>query len=300
MTGPRVPRGSDVAAPRHYDVAAPGGLGFGVAVAQFAPGPDKAGNLETIARLARFAVARGARLVVFPEYSSYFVDPLGELLVENAEPLDGPFVTILAALSTELDVHLIAGLVAEASTPGRFANVLVAVSPGEGLVATYSKQHLYDAFGSRESDWVEAGALTAPETFSIEGVTIGMQTCYDIRFPEVSRRLVDAGADLVAVPAEWVRGPLKEHHWRSLVTARALENTIYVAAADQTPPVGVGASLIVDPMGVTIASLGEREDVAVAWIDPRRIDEVRRVNPALALRRYTTVPRPGEQDADGA
>jgi predicted amidohydrolase len=265
-------------------------LGFGVAVAQFAPGDDKAANLTTIARLARLAVARGASLVVFPEYSSYFADPLGERMLDNAEALDGPFVAALAALARELDVHLVAGLVAESAHPGRFANELVAIDPVDGLVATYSKLHLYDAFGGRESDWVEAGTIEQPQTFSIRGVTVGLQTCYDIRFPEVTRRLVDAGAELVAVPAEWVRGPLKEHHWRSLVTARALENTIYVAAADQTPPIGVGASLVVDPMGVTIASLGEREDVAVAWVEPARLDEVRRVNPALALRRFTTAP----------
>jgi predicted amidohydrolase len=263
-------------------------MSFGVAIAQFAPGPDKVANLETIARLARTAVERGASLVVFPEYSSFFVDPIGPESVANAEPLDGPFVTVLSGIAAELDVHIVAGMVAEATDAGRFANLLVAISPVDGLIAQYSKLHLYDAFGGRESDWVEPGAIQAPQTFSIEGVTIGLQTCYDIRFPEVTRWLVDAGADLVLVPAEWVRGPLKEFHWRSLVTARALENTIYVAAADQTPPVGVGASLVVDPMGVTIASLGEREDVAVAWIDPRRIDEVRQVNPALALRRFGT------------
>ena len=266
-------------------------LGFGVAVAQFAPGADKTANLETIARLARVAKERGAALVVFPEYSSFFVDPLGPELVENAEPLDGPFVTVLAGLAAELDLHIIAGMAAEVRDERRFSNLVVAISPADGVIATYSKLHLYDAFGAHESEWVEPGSIDEPETFSIQGVTIGMQTCYDIRFPEVSRRLVDAGADVVAVPAEWVRGPLKEHHWRSLVTARALENTIYVAAADQTPPVGVGASLVVDPMGVTIASLGEREDVAVAFIDPRRIDEVRRINPALALRRFAVVER---------
>ncbi|MFB2556632.1 carbon-nitrogen hydrolase family protein [Herbiconiux liangxiaofengii] len=268
-------------------------LGFGVAVAQFAPGDDKAANLAAIERLARRAVDRGASLVVFPEYSSFFHDPLGERMLAAAEPLDGAFVTALARIAGELDVHLVAGLVATSAHPGRFANELVAVDPVDGLVATYRKLHLYDAFGSRESDWVQAGTIEPPQTFSIEGVTVGLQTCYDIRFPEVTRRLVDAGADLVLVPAEWVRGPLKEHHWRSLVVARALENTIYVAAADQTPPVGVGASLVVDPMGVTIASLGEREDVAVAWVEPQRIDEVRRVNPALALRRFTTAPLEG-------
>jgi predicted amidohydrolase len=108
----------------------------------------------------------------------------------------------------------------------------------------------------------------------------------------VTRRLVDAGADLVLVPAEWVRGPLKEHHWRTLVTARAIENTIYVAAADHAPPIGVGNSMVVDPMGVELVTIGEAVDVAVAHVTPQRIVDVRRVNPALALRRYRVEPRP--------
>ncbi|MEO7148235.1 MAG: nitrilase-related carbon-nitrogen hydrolase, partial [Terrimesophilobacter sp.] len=116
--------------------------------------------------------------------------------------------------------------------------------------------------------------------------TVGLQTCYDIRFPEVTRRIVDAGADLILLPSEWVRGPLKEHHWRTLVTARALENTIYIAAADQAPPIGAGNSMIVDPMGVELATIGENTDIAVAWVSPTRIAEVRRVNPALLLRRF--------------
>jgi predicted amidohydrolase len=93
------------------------------------------------------------------------------------------------------------------------------------------------------------------------------------------------------VPSEWVRGPLKEHHWRTLIIARALENTIYVAAADHTPPIGVGNSMIVDPMGVVLASSGEAVDVAVATISPDRVAATRQVNPALQLRRFAVVPR---------
>lgn len=262
--------------------------GLGVAIAQFAPGADKAANLATITRLAERAASRGASIVVFPEYSSYFADPFGDGFLENAEPLDGPFVRELGSLAARLGIHVVAGMIETTEAGERFSNAVVAVSPVGELVASYRKLHLYDAFGSRESEHVEPGVIEAPETFAVGPFTVGLQTCYDIRFPEVSRRLVDAGADLVLVPAEWVRGVLKEHHWRTLVTARALENTIYVAAADQTPPIGVGASLVVDPMGVTIASLAENEDVAVAWIDRTRIDEVRRVNPALALRRFGT------------
>jgi predicted amidohydrolase len=106
----------------------------------------------------------------------------------------------------------------------------------------------------------------------------------------MTRRLVDAGADLVLLPSEWVRGPLKEHHWRTLVTARALENTIYLAAADQAPPAGAGNSMIVDPMGVEIATVGEGTDVAIAWVSAGRIAAVRTLNPALQLRRFRVAP----------
>nr|WP_202563183.1 carbon-nitrogen hydrolase family protein [Agreia sp. COWG] len=261
---------------------------IGVAVAQFAPGPDADANLATITRLASVATRRGASLVVFPEYSSYFSEPFGEGFLAHAETLEGPFVSALGALAASLGVHIVAGMIEATSSGDRFSNAVVALAPTGELVASYRKLHLYDAFGAAESDWVEPGLIGAPETFALGELTVGLQTCYDIRFPEVTRRLVDAGVDLALVPAEWVRGALKEHHWRTLVTARALENTIYVAAADHTPPVGVGTSLIVDPMGVAIASLGEREDVALSWISRRRVDDVRRVNPALSLRRFGT------------
>lgn len=263
-----------------------------IAVGQFAPVADPRENLRTAERLARTAVARGARVLVLPEYSSSFTPELGAATVAAAEELDGPFVRGLAAIADELDLVVVAGVVATASDPSRFSNALVAVAPGRGVVATYRKQHLYDAFGQRESDWVEPGPVGLPETFVVDGVVLGMQTCYDVRFPEVTRSLVDAGAQVVLLPAEWVRGPLKEHHWRTLVTARAIENTVYVAAADHAPPVGVGTSLVVDPMGVALVCIGdESEAVAVAEVSTARLDEVRRANPSLALRRWRVAPR---------
>jgi len=265
---------------------------FGVAVAQFAPGDDPQANLAEIRRLATLAVQRGASLVVFPEYSSFFPGDLGEAYLAAAEALDGAFVQGLGGIATAVGAHLVAGMVEATEDGTRVSNTLVAVAPGRGLVARYRKLHLYDAFGQRESEWIAAGAIEEPETFEVGGMRVGLQTCYDIRFPEVTRRLVDAGADLVLVPAEWVRGPLKEHHWRTLVTARALENTIFVAAADHAPPIGVGNSMVVDPMGVEVATIGEGTDVAVAWVSSSRIEGVRRVNPALALRRFTVSPRP--------
>ncbi|WP_104084154.1 carbon-nitrogen hydrolase family protein [Cryobacterium sp. Y11] len=264
---------------------------IGVAVAQFAPGPDRAQNRAVIRQLATTAARRGARIVVFPEYSAFFEPKLGPAFVAAAEPLTGHFVTSLAALAAELGIHIVAGMIETTKDSERFSNTLVAVDPTGSLVATYRKLHLYDAFGDRESDWVLPGDIDAPETFEVEGLCVGLQTCYDIRFPEVTRRLVDAGVTLTVVPAEWVRGPLKEHHWRTLLTARALENTIFVAAADHTPPIGVGTSMIIDPMGIALASLGEAADVAVAYLAPARVRAVRAINPALALRRFAVIER---------
>lgn len=262
-----------------------------IAVAQFAPGDDKAANLEQIRDLATVAASRGARLVVFPEYSSYFTPEFGEHSVAAAETLDGPFVAGLEAIAKVLNIYLVVGMVELVQDDHRFSNTLVALDPAGGLVAKYRKMHLYDAFGQRESDWVVPGPIEVPETFVVEGLTVGLQTCYDIRFPEVTRRLVDAGADLVLLPSEWVRGPLKEQHWRTLVTARAIENTVYIAAADHAPPIGAGNSMVVDPMGIELVTIGESTDVAVAWISLERVAEVRAVNPALGLRRFTIFPR---------
>jgi deaminated glutathione amidase len=263
----------------------------GVAVAQFAPGADGTENLAQMRSLAATAAERGAAVIVFPEYSAFFEATLGPSFVAAAQPLDGPFAEGLAALAAEFGLYVVAGMLEQVPDRTRFSNTLVAVSPAGERVATYRKLHLYDAFGSRESEWVSAGTIEEPETFLVRGLTVGMQTCYDIRFPEVTRRLVDAGADVVLVPAEWVRGPLKEHHWRTLVTARALENTIYLAAADHAPPIGVGNSMVVDPMGVELATVGETTDVAVAWVSAARIAAVRSVNPALALRRFGVIAR---------
>lgn len=262
---------------------------FPVAVVQFAPTADD--NLPAIRPHVERAVARGARLVVFPEYSSYFEPVFAADVATHAESLDGAFVVGLTALAAEFDVTIVAGLL-EATGGERVHNTVVAVD-ASGLVAHYRKQHLYDAFGHRESERVAPGAIETPRTFEVEGVRFGLITCYDLRFPEASRRVVDAGADAIVVPAEWVRGPLKEDHWTTLIRARAIENTVYVLAADHTPPVGVGRSMIVDPSGIVIGAAGTEPGCAIAEVSADEIDRVRAVNPALELRRYAVIARDG-------
>ncbi|KAA0098872.1 carbon-nitrogen hydrolase family protein [Mycolicibacterium sp. P1-18] len=258
-------------------------------VAQFAPGDDKTANLATIRRLVSEARAQGSELVVFPEYSMFTVPVMDERFVDSAERLDGPFVTELTAMGAEHGIAVVCG-VNEATDEGdRIHNTLLAVDASGEVVATYRKLHLYDAFGYTESSLVRPGDIEPPQTFTVGGLRFGLQTCYDLRFPEVTRRLVDAGADVVLMPAEWVPGPLKEDHWTTLLRARAIENTVYLAAADQCGKCGAGNSMIVDPMGVVLASVGEEEGLGTATLDPERIERVRAKNPAIRLRRFSVV-----------
>ncbi|MDI9915748.1 carbon-nitrogen hydrolase family protein [Rhodococcus sp. IEGM 1379] len=262
-----------------------------VAVAQFAPGMDKAANLDALRSLATEAAVQGAKVVVAPEYSMYTAPRTDERLIDTAEDLDGTFGSGLAAIAADLGIFLVAGMNERLRNVSRISNTLVAMGPGGELAATYRKLHLYDAFGYLESAVIAPGEIDEPQTFLCEGLTFGLQTCYDLRFPEVTRRIVDAGADVLLLPAQWVPGPLKEDHWTTLIRARAIENTMYIAAADQSARGGAGASMIVDPMGVVLCSLGEQVGVASTPVSSSRIHEVRQKNPALALRRFTIIER---------
>jgi len=258
------------------------------AVAQFAPSEDKAANLDTIVDLLRQAADQNADLVVLPEYAVFTVPTMDDRFVRTAEALDGPSVTRLAQAAAELGLTVIAGI-NESAGNGKIHNTLVGIQGGE-IAAVYRKVHLYDAFGYKESDRVIAAAPAIPQLLRVNGFTIGMQTCYDLRFPETSRALVDAGADVIALPAEWVPGPLKEYHWNTLLRARAIENTVYVVAADQIAPAGSGNSVILDPMGIPLAALGEAAGIGVARLERSRLESVRTINPALALRRFRVQP----------
>jgi predicted amidohydrolase len=266
-----------------------------IAAAQFAPVDDPSVNLETVRAAAEDAAARGAQLLVTPEYTSYFTAEIDDEFVAAAQPLDGPFVTGLRRIARSTGVALVVGVAEAGPDASRFRNTLVAVDPDGALVCTYRKVHLYDAFGSRESDRIEPGDPEQLPVFELGGVRVGLETCYDLRFPEVTRRLAAAAADVVVVPAEWVRGPGKEHHWRTLLTARAIENTVWVLGVGQAPPIGIGGSVALDPSGVAVAALGAAPGLLVTTVDTDVTAEVRRVNPSLSLRRYDVTVR-----SDGA
>ncbi|MEV5833740.1 carbon-nitrogen hydrolase family protein [Nocardia sp. NPDC052112] len=276
----------------HHD---PQSSAVAVAVVQFAAGTDPSANLQALREHVRAASGRGAKVVVAPEYSMFAVTRLDERVVAVAEPLTGPFVTGLGEIAREFGVYLVAGIVEQvAPESGRIRNTLVVLGPDAKLVTKYRKVHLYDAFGYIESDVVEAGAVEAPATFTVGAVIFGMQTCFDLRFPEGCRRVAAAGAQVLVLPAQWIPGPAKVDQWTTLLRARAIENTVYVAAADQCAPRGAGASMIVDPTGVVLAELGDEPGVLTAAVDLDRLDEVRTSNPSLILRRFAITERPSD------
>ncbi|WP_328387821.1 carbon-nitrogen hydrolase family protein [Nocardia sp. NBC_00416] len=258
-----------------------------IAAVQFAPHTDIDANLAALTAHVRAAAERGARVVVAPEYSMFALGRLDDRARAAAQPLDGPFVSALAALAADTGVHLVAGVV-ETTAPadGRIHNTLVVLGPDGSLCARYRKVHLYDAFGQRESEVVRPGPLDETALFTVEGLTFGLQTCFDLRFPEGFRRLAAAGAEVLLLPAQWIPGPGKVDQWTTLLRARAIENTVYVAAADQCGPRGAGYSMIVDPAGRVLGELADEPGIVAARLEPEVLDRVRTSNPSLALRRF--------------
>jgi predicted amidohydrolase len=262
-----------------------------VAVAQFSAGLDKEVNRKLVTEAIGAAAEAGAELVVAPEYSMFW-DPKNDVGAEASipEPLDGPFVDLVRETARAKGIAVVAGMTETVDDDPRPSNTLVAVGKDGTLLGVYRKVHLYDAFGFRESDGIRPAEITTPLTFAIGGLTFGMMTCYDLRFPEMARTLVDAGVNAIILPAAWVVGPAKEDQWTTLVRARAIENTAYVLAAGQTGPYCAGQSLIADPMGTVLAGAGEAPGVAVGRLSIDRIDAVRAKNPSLANRRFRVVP----------
>ena len=225
-----------------------------------------------------------ADLVVLPEAYAADFGPPGSPVGHLAEELDGPFVGELERRAREHGGTWVAGTFERSPDPDRPYNTLVAVDGG-GLRASYRKVHLYDSFGHRESERLLPGART-PTTLEVAGVTVGLMTCYDLRFPELARELSRAGAAVLVVPSAWVAGPRKLHHWRTLVTARAIENVAWVAAAGQSGPRYTGHSLLVDPRGdVVAAAAGDGDEVVLGDLDPALLDQARQENPSLVNRR---------------
>ncbi|QCI66322.1 nitrilase-related carbon-nitrogen hydrolase [Phreatobacter stygius] len=265
-----------------------------VAVAQFAGTADVSANLAGIERLAGAAAARGAAIAVFPEASMYDFTAPAARIAEIARSDGGRFEAEVHAIARRHGIAIVAGTYGDSGGPLARNSLIVADAKGESL-GRYEKLHLYDAFHYRESDknahaplQQGFGELT---TFDLAGFRFGLLNCYDIRFPEMARLLIDRGANVLLVASGWVAGPLKELHWETLLKARAIENTCYVAASCQPAPLSVGLSMIVDPSGLAAATAVGGEGLAIATLTAGRLNAVRELLPSLRHRRYAVVQK---------
>lgn len=249
-----------------------------VALVQAASGLDPAANREALAGL----VPSGHDLVVLPEaFARDFGEP-GSPLGAYAEQPAGAFGSRLSEVAEQAGTTVVAGMFERSEDPERPCNTLLVRGEVE---AAYRKIHLYDSFGHRESDLITPGDVAGTPLLDLHGWSVGLMTCYDLRFPELARRLAVQGADLLVLPAAWVAGERKVEHWRTLVRARAIENTVFVAAAGQPGRRYTGHSMLVAPTGDVLVEAGEGPETISARLDGTAIDEVRRTDPSLANRR---------------
>ena len=265
---------------------------FLAAAVQLCAGPDKEANLATAAALATEAARRGATLIALPEMFAW----RGPRAEEDAaaEPIPGPTSERLAALARELGATLVGGSLLERSaTPGRYYNTCTVYGRDGALLARYRKVHLFDVdipghVTHRESESKVAG--DAVVVVPTDLATLGLAICYDLRFPELFRRLGAAGAEIVCLPSAFTF-PTGAHHWEVLLRARAIENQVYVVAPNQIgrSPSGVqdfGHSLIIDPWGTPIARATNTATAITAEVDLDYLARVRRELPCLEHRTF--------------
>lgn len=246
-----------------------------IALAQILAGTDPDANLAQVADYTARAADAGAALVVFPEAT---MCRFGVPLAPIAEPLDGPWAAGVRRIAAAANITVVAGMFTPAGDD-RVANTLLAAGADD---AGYHKIHLYDAFGFAESRKVAPGF--EPVVVEVDGVGVGLTTCYDIRFPELYVELARRGAQVICVCASWGAGPGKLEQWRLLARARALDSTSYIAAAGQADPgaklasrapAGVGGSLVASPVGEVIAAAGAAPELLVTDLALDAVDKAR-------------------------
>ena len=257
-------------------------------------GGEVEANVDRALDRVRTAAAEGADLVVLPELFDvgYFAFDAYD---RAAESIAGDRLARFAAAADENDVAVLAGTVVEdlsasaadgldVPAESGLANAAVLFDDDGDRRLVYRKRHLF-GYGSEETARMVPGERTP--VVDIGGVTVGVTTCYDLRFPEQFRRMVDAGVECVLVPSAWPYPRIE--HWRTLGRARAIENLTYVAAVNGSGRFGddalCGRSAVYDPWGTTLASVGDEPGVVTATVDPERVAAVRGEFPALRDRR---------------
>jgi len=260
------------------------------AVVQMSSAGDVEKNLAAAAADIRAAAHAGARLVTLPENLGFQAGERDKL--KWAKPVEQhPFLAPLRELARELDVAILAGSVPEQGPDAEHVyNTSVLIGRRGETVASYRKIHLFDVefegLVIRESAHVTPG--DAPVVAELDGWRIGLTVCYDLRFPELYRRLAREGVDIITIPAAFTLHTGKDH-WEPLIRARAIENQCYVLAPGQWGKCGPGRlswgkSMIVDAWGTVLACAPERTGFVLATLDKAAVSRVRGELPALTHR----------------
>jgi len=254
-----------------------------IALAQVEGSADPEKNLQKAETVAMAASKEGANLLVFPEMFMA-VPAKGRPPAMYVQPDDNTFLETLKEIAQSAGLFITAGCWEASPENGRVYNTAYTVSPRKQIAAAYRKLHLFDALSVRESDTMVPGR-TLPAVIEINGIRTGFAICYDLRFPEIFRYLADKGAELIVVPSAWYQGPMKEDHWLTLLRARAIENTLYVAGCNLIGPLFCGRSALFDPFGVPVTDAGENDTLIFGNIAAERVQAVRRKLPSLNHRR---------------
>jgi predicted amidohydrolase len=260
------------------------------AAVQMTASSSKEENLAKAETFVRLAAERGATLVVLPEVFSWR-GPRAES-ESRAEPIPGSTSERLRELARRHHIYLLAGSFLEKTDESRSHNTSLLLSPAGELLAQYRKIHLFDIdipgqVRTKESDTMKPGqeAVTCDTPLGVCGLSV----CYDLRFPELYRRLADQGAEVIFVPSAFTF-PTGAAHWEPLLRARAIENQAYVIAPNQIGKnvhgfADYGNSMVIDPWGKVIARAPDKECFITAEIDRDYLEKVRRELPCLAHRR---------------
>ena len=262
------------------------------AVVQFMASADKGENLKRIVSLIGRASSEGAALCAFPEYMMFYTGSSQSpaQLAALAEPLDGAFVGSISDAARDGRIQVVGSLYEKSRVRDRVYDTSFIIGSTGRTVSSYRKIHLYDALGFRESAKMVPGSRIAKPVRTSVG-RVGMMICYDLRFPEVSRSLAVAGAQVLVAPSAWVRGEMKEEHWFTLNRTRAIENGCYVIAPDHVGHIYCGRSMAVDPYGRILLDMKRRrEGIGYVDIDPDRVRQTRRAMPLLRSRRTDVYP----------
>jgi len=266
---------------------------FLAAVIQLNCTSDEAANWESARSLIERAAGYGAQLVATPENTNY----LGphEEKVRRAEPLSGPTCTRFAELARRRGIWLLLGSYNETSgDPRRCYNTSVLFSPEGQIAATYRKMHLFDVDVPGGVQFAESATCIPGDQVVVADTPlgrIGMSICYDLRFGELYRKMVDQGAQILLVPSAFTLATGKDH-WEPLLRARAIESQCYVMAAaqhgehdDAGLKASYGHALIADPWGLVVARASDGPGLALAEIDLGRAERIRQAIPVRQHRR---------------